>query len=337
MRVKDIAAQVASLGGMAQKQQLVRRGARDLDLTVAVRSGKVIRVRNGWYSTLAEGDPRVLAVRVGGRLTGISAVQALGGWVLDRHPLHVSLPYNASRMRDRHDRRRRLRPPRRGLVLHWDDSALGSRGNASAVGLRDALVRVIVDESRETAIAALDWALHTGRIEMLDVEELMLCVPKVKRFGTHWLDPDCESLPESLSRTRLRVAGHHVVSQVPLETGERVDLKVAGIVGLEVDGEEHHWDRFEEDRRKDAQIILEHMHPFRPSARMVFYEWPVVLAAVEAAIAACTPRTSVGNSGTKRRHPRRKRLGTPVRAPLPEFPTKPAAGMGRGPGTLGKG
>ena len=319
---------VTSLGGMAQKQQLVRRGAHDLDLTAAVRSGTVVRVRNGWYTTIAAGDPRVLAVRVGGRLTGISAIQAKGGWVLDKHPLHVSLPRNAARLRDRHDRHRRLRPPARGVTLHWDDAELASRGDATSVALRDALARVIIVESRETAIAALDWALHSGRIEMFDAEQIMLSVPKSRRFSTDWLDPNCESLPESLSRTRLREAGHQLVSQVPLETGEKVDLVVDGIVGLEVDGEEHHWDRFEKDRRKDAQIILEHMHPFRPSARMVFHEWPVVLAAVEAAVAACTPPVSVGNSGTRRRHPRRKRLRPLLSTSAPEFPTQREWGGG---------
>jgi hypothetical protein len=322
---------------MAQKQQLVRRGAHDLDLTVAVRSGSVTRVRNGWYTTIAAGDPRVLAVRVGGRLTGISAIRAMGGWVLDRHPLHVSLPYNAARLRDRNDRRRRLRPPGRGVVLHWDDPDLGTRGDAMTVSLRDALARVILDETRETAIAAFDWALHAGLLEMFDVEAIMLGVPKSRRFGTDWFDPACESLPESLSRTRLRQAGHELVSQVALETGEAVDLVVDGIVGLEVDGEEFHRDRFEQDRRKDAQIILEHMHPFRPSARMVFHDWPVVLAAVEEAIASRAPSVSVGNSGTKGRHARRRRLPPSAHAPTPEFPKRPSAGMGVGPRALGEG
>src|SRR5258707_14354661 len=79
---------VNSLGGMAQKQQLVRRGAHDRDLTAAVRSRDVVRVRNGWYSTMDETSPELRAVRVGGRLTGISAIAAPGGWVLGEHRLH---------------------------------------------------------------------------------------------------------------------------------------------------------------------------------------------------------------------------------------------------------
>lgn len=322
-RVRDIAALVESLGGMAQKKQLVRRGARDLDLTVAVRSASVIRVRNGWYTTLHEGDPRVLAVRVGGRLTGISAVIALGGWVLDPHPLHVSLPYNAARMRDRNDRRRRLNLHGSEVALHWDERQLGDRGTHSSVALRDALARVVADESREIAIAALDWALHSGFVEMFDVEQLMLSAPRAKRFPTDWLDAACESLPESLSRTRLREAGHWVQSQVVLATGEQVDLVVDGIVGLEVDGDEFHRDFFERDRLKDAQIAIENMQPFRPSARMVFHHWPLVLAAVEALIAGPSAPSGVENSGTLARHPRSKRLRGARSAAVPEFPQRP--------------
>jgi hypothetical protein len=58
---------VQSLGGIAQKQQLVALGVRGFQLAAAVRIGEVIRVRNGWCSTFDEQDPRLRAVRVGGR------------------------------------------------------------------------------------------------------------------------------------------------------------------------------------------------------------------------------------------------------------------------------
>jgi hypothetical protein len=67
----DVRAMVELLGGMAQKQQLVRLGARDRDLTRAVRLREVHRARQGWYTTLDERSPQVQAVRIGGRLTGL--------------------------------------------------------------------------------------------------------------------------------------------------------------------------------------------------------------------------------------------------------------------------
>ncbi len=131
---------VTDLGGMAQKQQLVALGARDRHLTAAVRSGELLRVRNGWYTTLPRNDPRVRAVRVGGRLTGVSAIEALGGWVDRGTMLHVSVPSHAARLRSPNDRRRRLSHRRRGgVALHWESPELLARGTAMTVALLDAL------------------------------------------------------------------------------------------------------------------------------------------------------------------------------------------------------
>lgn len=299
----DIAEIVDALGGMAQKRQLVARGARDLDLTRAVRDGSVIRARQGWYTTLPESDLRVRAVRVGGRLTGISAIEQWGGWVLGEHPLHVSVPFNAARLRTQRNRFRRLQMHAKGaLVLHWDDPELADRGSVTSVGLADALRRVVLDESMETAVAALDWASHSGLIDEIDLHQLARALPANRRQALDRVDAACESLPESLARTRLKSSGHRVVSQVPVGESERIDLVIDDIVALEVDGEAYHADRFEQDRRKDLTITLAGFHAMRPTARMVFSEWRVVLRGIEAAIAARAP-AAFGNSGSQRSHP----------------------------------
>jgi hypothetical protein len=304
----DIAAIVHSLGGLAQKQQLVARGARDLDLTRAIREGTVSRARQGWYTTLPDTDLRVRAVRVGGRLTGISAIIQAGGWVLGTHPLHVSVPDNAARLRSQHDRLVRFNPSARGgVVLHWDAAELSERGTVASVGLSDALLRVVLDEPLETAVAALDWALRTGALDAFDLETLLLRLPPDCRHIRYWVDDVCDSLPESLFRTRMRLLGHAVVSQVRIESGEAIDLLVDDCVGVDVDGEEFHLTRFERDRHKDANITIEKYYSFRPSARMVFYEWETVLLAIETAISMHVRAPAIGNSG----------LGT---SPLPKIP-----------------
>ena len=281
-----IAQMVASLGGMAQKQQLVALGARDLDLTHAVKREEVYRARQGWYTTLPDADPRVRAVRVGGRLTGISAIVSLGGWVFGRHPLHVSLHDNAARMRTPWNRFIRIRGrPIDALVLHWDDAAIASRGSATTVDLRDALVRVVLDESLETAVAALDWALHTGRIDQVDLADIVNRLPRRLQGVYDWVDEKSQSLTESLSRVRFRQSGHDVVSQVALGDLQHIDLVIDDCVGYEVDGEQFHQETFESDRSKDLDIAASHLHNIRPSARQVFYEWARVLRAVETAIA----------------------------------------------------
>jgi hypothetical protein len=306
---------------MAQKRQLVSRGARDIDLRHAVHSGEVIRVRNGWYSTMAEGSPEVRAVRVGGRLTGISAVIALGGWVLGRHPLHVSVNANAARLRSPRNRRLRFDAKSSSAVaLHWDDRELASRGTAVSVGLVDALVAVILDETLETAVAVLDWALHVGILDVIDFETVIMRLPADRRGIRDWVDGACESLPESLSRTRFRLAGHEVETQLRMSGGRRIDLVVDGVAGVEVDSEQFHLTKFESDRSKDLDITLMQLHALRPTARMVFHEWDRVARMVDAAIAmhvdappvsensgsrVCSPYSSRGMTGWRRR-PRRR-------------------------------
>jgi very-short-patch-repair endonuclease len=286
----DIASIVHSLGGMAQKRQLVARGARDLDLTRAVKSGEVIRARQGWYTTLPSEDPAVRAVRVGGRLTGISALAAMGAWVLDTPELHVSVPANAARLRNQWNRLTRLNvASTRGVTLHWERPDVAERGTSVAVGLIDALYRAVLDEDLETAVAVIDWALRTGQLDDIDFERLIAALPANRRYIREWVDPLCDSLPESLSRTRIRLAGHRVVSQVAVGNLESIDLVVDDIVAVEIDGDEHHRERFEKDRNKDMTITMARLHVLRPSARMVFRNWGRVAAAIEVALSMHAP------------------------------------------------
>ena len=274
----DVRAAVVSLGGCAHTSSLLALGVSESALTRAVRAGDVLRPRRGWYVSGALSDPVTRAVRAGGRLTGISAIQQWGGWVLGPRPLHVSVPENSARLR-----------PTPGVILHWDARDVGERGTTSSVGMIDALARVVLDDAHESAVAALDWALFSGNIEEADLPRIAALVPHARRSTVCAADPLCESLPESLTRTRLRRSGHAVRSQVPLGS-TRIDLVVDGRVGIETDGEEFHRDTFERDRRKDIAMVRASYFPLRVPARMVFYEWPVVLRAVDEALAWSPPR-----------------------------------------------
>ena len=330
----DVREAVESLGGFAQKQQLVRLGARDRELTRAVKSGLVVRVRNGWYSTLPESDQRLRALRVGGRLTGLSAIVAMGGWVMSSQVLHVAVNENAARLRTPHNRRRRLDTRVPGSVrVHWEPRDHADRGEASVVALIDALFRVVMDEKLEDAVAALDWALHFHLIDRGDVERLMLRLPHNLSWIAGWADAACESLPESFSRTRFRLAGHAVRSQVPLPSEERIDLLVDGVAAIEVDGRTHHADSFLPDRAKDLRITIAGFHALRPAASMIFRNWDDVYLAVSIALIergrALPP--PVGNSGFGRFGPRSRAVFTRgrrnVRYRYPEISTGPP-GMG---------
>lgn len=293
----DIREIVDDLGGIAQKRQLVARGAQDYDLTRAVREKSVARARQGWYTTVDAGEPRVRAVRVGGRLTGISAIRDWRGWVLGRHPLHVSVPKNAARLRNQWNRRIRLGSDTE-VRLHWNSPLSNDGGSLWHVSLIDALRRVVIDEDLETAVAAIDWALHTGRLDKFDFERLVLELPENKRWIRSWVNGSCESLPESLARTRLRQAGHVVEIQVPVGK-KRIDIVVDDTIGLEINGRQFHEHTFEEDHLKGVEITLAGFHAMSVSANMVFNQWNMFLRAVEAALAS-HELPIFGNSGDSR-------------------------------------
>jgi very-short-patch-repair endonuclease len=300
--MSTVADWVTGLGGIAQKQQLVALGATDYALTAAVRTNAVFRARHGWYSTTLPSEAVFRAVRVGGRLTGLSAIREFGGWSWGHGPLHVSVPRNGARLRSQWDSTVRLSAQERsGVILHWDGSDVVGRGTRTSVALQDALLRVILDECFEEAVAALDWALHFGKLDRAAFEQLIRRLPPKLRLIRDWVDPACESFPESLARTRLRLRGYRVRSQVPMGGSRRIDLVVEDQVALEVDGEEFHRDRFKEDRLKDLLITLLRLHVIRPPAVAVFSQWDLVLAAIEAALERTG--TTAKESGSESQNP----------------------------------
>ena len=322
---------VNSLGGLAQKRSLVRLGATDRMLTSAVRRGEVHRARQGWYSTIAEQDPLLRAARIGGRLTGLSAMKALGAWSWNDGPLHVSVPRSAGRLRDQWNRFNLLNQVEAtDVVVHWDDVDPG--GDTKMVSMKAAMIRVVLDEPFEVAVSTFDWAFKSGLMSRFDFEEIIAALPMDARMVRNWVDERCDSVLESITRIWLQLRGFRVVSQVRVGTVEAIDLVVEEIVAVEVDGKEHHLKTFETDRRKDVSITIEGRHPLRPSYSMVRFEFPRLEAAIVQAIVARHANWTVENSGSDAtRAVRGRRLwrlldGTVAR--IPEFPPGRGASQG---------
>lgn len=304
----DLVGIVHAAGGFARTRELLAAGASERMLTAAVRDGRLRRARNGWYSTLPETDPRFRAVRVGGKLTGLSALRELGAWTRgDARVLRVSVPAHGSRHRSPSAGRRR--PRRRGdpVRLHWEPPDVARSGTAASVDPLHALVRVVLDERFEEAVVALDWAWRAGVLDEVSFAWIIEQLPRPLRRIRDWVDRHSESRNETIARTRARGEGWSVHSQVRLGEVQRIDLTVEDQIGWEVDGRQHA-DAFHADRRKDLLIAREGRHPLRTDADLVREEWPLVRAAIRAALAArlgwpeLRRRESAGGSGA--RHPR---------------------------------
>ncbi|ROQ41184.1 hypothetical protein EDF46_0560 [Frondihabitans sp. PhB188] len=266
----EAAPAVRTLGGLATRQQLVASGLTGADLTRAVRSGQVRRVIRGWYSTLPPHDPRVIAVSLGGSLTGVSALQLYGSWLWNRacvidvvltagSPVPPSIPRNVR-------------------IFH----GRAPRGSP-VVPLAEALGHAVRRLPFEEAVAVLDWAHHTDQLDVVDLHVFAAGLPTPLRDIAAWVDISCESVLESIVRTRVRSAGHHVTSQVPLGLGA-IDLVIDGVVALELDGRTFHADTFETDRLKDLAILTDGRIAMRASYAMVRADWPRVLGAIETAL-----------------------------------------------------
>lgn len=304
---------ITRAGGAAGRAYLVGLGHDDRLLRAAVRTGHVSRPRRGWYSIWPEQDPRTHALRVGGRLTGLSAIAAMDGWVRRRGRMHVAVPVNAARLRCPHRRTVTFgRSSRRmQVVLHWTRQAHDRDVSTGLVDVREALEVAIATEAAEDAVAAIDWARRRGLIDVIDAFALVQRVPRRSRSVVGWSSERCDSLPESLARTRLARRGLRVTEQVALPNDPSpVDLVIEGAVGLEIDGERFHRDRFARDRSKDLAITIEGLHAIRPAASHVFDSWPTVEAAILTALAArgitpeLRPTVGVDNSGQPRRYRR---------------------------------
>jgi very-short-patch-repair endonuclease len=282
-----IAELVSSAGGLLHKRDLVAHGATDRHLTAAVRSRSVTRPRRGWYSTWDRGDPRYVAVAIGGRLTGASALWQAGAWSWTRPPITVSVPETASRLRRR-----------RGVRIVWDPAELSERGTTWSVDPRDALARAVVEaRSLEDAVILVDWARHVGVLHDDDDAAEVLSRKRADAAGlVAWTGGGAESILESAAGTRLRCAGHQVQRQVPVAgTHLIIDMIVDGVIGLETDGRQHHERRFDADRLKDAAIARGGHVPFRAGTVMVRQAWESTAAAIDALIAmAGGPRPVVG-------------------------------------------
>ena len=86
-------------GLFLRRRDLLAHGYTDDDIRAALELGVIFRVRQGWYSVPDAPPAGVHAVRVGGRLTGISALESYGLRVPRRALVHVAVPINACRLR----------------------------------------------------------------------------------------------------------------------------------------------------------------------------------------------------------------------------------------------
>lgn len=223
---------LSGLGGVARLTELVAAGTGRAAITKACDRGQVLRVARDIYA-LPNHDPAVVdALRLGVELACVSAAHHRGLWIL-RQPrlMHVAT-----------DHGRQI------------DTA-GLRVHRAARRVTDLVVclQVMRCLPELDALCIVESAVVRGAVTLDDLREHVVGHRSgALRRIVALIDPQAESILETVARYRLLEAGFHVASQVQVSGVGRLGLVVDGVLGVEADGREYHSDRraFEEDRRR---------------------------------------------------------------------------------------
>jgi very-short-patch-repair endonuclease len=274
---------IASLGGAAATFELHQRGFGRETLRLAVRSGEVRRIRQGWY--VAPDTPALLAdaMRVGGRATCLSAAKHWNLWLPELPTeLHVAVSPRSCELRAPDDFRLRL-GPNAPCVVHWSDS----------VGLREARDRLMVSPAQaihdlvrcvdiEVAFIATESALHAGLLTTATLSHCVRGLPAAQRVALGFAAGSSGSGLESRFIFRMRRTGLRIRQQVQIGV-DRVDIVIGDRLVVELDGRGFH--DHDADRARDARLSARGYRVLRFSYTQVMTDWPAVEASVMAAIA----------------------------------------------------
>lgn len=280
----DLHHEIRARGGSAATHELYTAGATRAMLAHAVRTGRLVRARQGWYCLPDAPKAQTQALRVGGRLGCIAAAKAHGLDVRGTPPLHVCVGTNVSRLRSESDPRLRLRNDRASdAVVHWGAPSVG--GNRLTESPLGCLVTMATCQSPERVVAAADSAIRAGIVTQRQWVAALRPLPLRLRLLLEEADGVAESITESVARFRLRRLGINLRQQVSVRGVGHVDFVIGGSLVIEVDGRAFHIDRFEEDRQRDALLSIRGYRVLRFSYRQVFERWGEVKGAILAAIA----------------------------------------------------
>lgn len=216
------------LGGLAQGTQLQDYGVTRMQLSKAVRGGRIERLRPGVFATPAAAADERDAARHGGALTCAAALRNLGVWVMSTEAApHVWV-----------GRRGRVYPHSGcHCVSHYFRSG---RVRLGVVDVETALVHLYRCEGEESFFASLESALAQRKLTRSARARVREALPTHARWLVDFARSDADSGLESLLRLRLHLLGIALDCQVVIAGVGRVDFVVDGRLIIEADGRENH-------------------------------------------------------------------------------------------------
>ena len=256
-------------------------GATVASIRLRIGRGEIYRVINGWYGNSSTPQQAVLAMRIGGRLGCVSALDLHGAWHPPGCGVHVIFPSHAS------GRRSAGRDRGAAVVRHWHDST-DRTGSAFAVApIELALAEALQCQPNHYLLAILDSLLHRRLITRNRLEAIVHRAPARVHHLLDHIDARSESGTESITRYRLTMSGLVTKIQVTLREKDRLDLEIDDWLAIEIDGRKHHAQRaaFTKDRRRVVRVMREGRIVLQFSSATVISEWEFVIETIRAVMA----------------------------------------------------
>lgn len=277
----DLVRFVTARGGIAHSHDLSRARATKYAVQAAVRRGDLIRVRRDWVAEPGCPPALVRAVRIGGRLTCVSAAQHLELWVIDDDRFHVAVPPSASRLQLAAGS-----TPSRPALLHWSAPAVPVTTRTVIDPIENVLVHLARCQPHEAAVAAIDSALNRGLVRRAQLLRLASRIGGRFEAAVAESDGRADSGLETLPRVRLSQRGVRMVPQVRID-GHDVDGLVGDRLVLQFDGDLFHSTASERqrDRREDARLALQGYTVLRYGTPDVMEHWEAAEEEILSAIA----------------------------------------------------
>lgn len=286
----SVAHHIRRCGPFLRRQDLLAAGYDDAHIKQALARRQIFRVRQGWYARPDTPEVAVRAVRVGGRVTGVSALRLMGLFLPRPPRAEVVVPANAARLRSPRIRSERL-SALDGVATSWRDSPRSELNPSSwIVSADEALLHVLRSEGRDLAVAACDGALRYLGWNLGRLQAAFAAAPARTRTWARLVDGRSDSWGETFLRLWLRDAGIPMEPQPKVDGVGRLDGRVSPRVYLEVDGGQHDEDwvgvggsSFESDHRRDVLMALRGHRVLRFTNRQLVEEWPSCLEAIRTA------------------------------------------------------
>ncbi|MEJ9079570.1 type IV toxin-antitoxin system AbiEi family antitoxin domain-containing protein [Gordonia malaquae] len=253
---------------MYTRAQLLAMGYDDELIRRAVQSGVLVRLRVGWYAARLHDPTIAAAVRDGGVLTCVDALQFHGLWIPPGHPgLHLRrTPHLTGKLPECRPLVGRLRTANEAV-----DPIPVALNHATRCLDSDEWIAVCDSYRNRTGVGRGDLAADMG----VTGSKVIGMLEKTDRRS--------QSGTESIARVRLRAVGYDVVVQPAVEGVGHTDLRIGKLL-LECDSVRHHTSKedYERDHHRDRRALVDGWIVMRLTYDDILYDWDGVLADIRA-------------------------------------------------------